>query len=178
MQKLSLALSVALVLAMAGTSRAAEKPRPTQANEKQPKKVWTNEDLEQLRSRGLISVVGQEAPAQAAPAAQATEAPELTTFRVFESRLDDPVWYAQQADQLQTALDCATAALQQEQDSLAAAKDRNSAPGVALDKPSVGVTPEAALALLQAQVDQIQMQLDALSDLARQHDIPPGAMRG
>lgn len=176
MRNHSLALSVALILAAAGASRAAEKPRPAQATQKQPKKVWTNEDLEQLRTRGLISVVGQEA--QATPAAQVTVAPELTVFRVFESRLDDPVWYAQQADELQTALDSAMAALQQEQDALATAKDRATAPGVALDKPSVGVTPDAALALLQAQVDDAQMRLDALSDLARQHDIPPGVLRG
>ena len=175
MRNHSLALSVALVLALAGASRAAEKPRPAQATQKNPKKVWTNEDLEQLRARGLISVVGQEATA---PAAQVTVAPELTAFRVFESRLDDPVWYAQQADQLQTALDSAMAALQQEQDALAMAKDRATAPGVTVDKPSLGVTPDAALALLQAQVDDAQMRLDALSDLARQHDIPPGVLRG
>lgn len=177
MRNHSLALSVALILAAAGASRAAEKPRPAQATQKQPKKIWTNDDMDQLRARGLISVVGQEATAQAAPAAQVTVSPE-TAFRVFESRLDDPVWYAQQADQLQTALDSAMAALQQEQDALATAKDRATAPGVALDQPSVGVTPDAALALLHAQVDDAQMRLDALSDLARQHGIEPGVLRG
>jgi hypothetical protein len=39
------------------------------------------------------------------------------------------------------------------------------------------VTPDAAVALLQAQVQEVQSQLDELSDLARQHDIPPGVLR-
>jgi hypothetical protein len=173
MRNHSWALSIALVLATAGASRAAEKPRPAQANQKQPKKVWTNDDLDQLRTRGLISIVGQEAPAQAAPAVSVE-----TSSPAYESRLDDPTWYAEKAAELQSALDDAVAALQQEQNALASAKDRDTAPGVALDKPSVGVTPDAALALLQAQVDGAQMRLDELSDLARQHDIPPGVLRG
>jgi hypothetical protein len=175
----SLALSAVLILAMAGASHAAKKPhpsvkpRPAQVEQNQPKKVWTNDDLAELRAHGLISIVGQEAPAQAAPAV-----PAEVTFPVYESRLDDPTWYAEKAAELQSALDDAIAALQQEQNALALAKDRVTEPGVALDKPSIGVTPDAALALFQAQVDGLQMQLDELGDLARQHGIPPGVLRG
>jgi len=57
------------------------------------------------------------------------------------------------------------------------AKERITQPGVAMNKPSVGVTPDAAIALLEAQVQEVQNQLDDLSDLARQHDIPPGDLR-
>ena len=46
-----------------------------------------------------------------------------------------------------------------------------------MDKPSIGVTPDAALALLEAQVSDVQNQLDDLSELARQHNIPPGVLR-
>ncbi len=173
MRNHSLALAAVLVLATAGATRAAKKPRPAQTNTQQPKKVWTNDDMDQLRARALISIVGQEAPAQAAPAVSAEIA-----FPVYESRLDDPTWYAEKAAELQSELGNATAALQQEQNSLAEAKGGVTAPGVALDKPSVGVTPDAALALFQAQVDDAQMRLDALSDLARQHNIPPGVLRG
>ena len=173
MRNLYFGLVAALIFAMAGASPAAKRPRPAQTNTQQPKKVWTNDDMDQLRARALISIVGQETPAQAAPAVSAEIA-----FPVYESRLDDPTWYAEKAAELQSALDDATAALQQEQNSLAEAKDGVTAPGVALNKPSVGVTPDAALALFQAQVDDAQMRLDALSDLARQHNIPPGVLRG
>lgn len=173
-------LAAALALVVAYPSQAAKKPHPARASQSPSnqspskiKKVWTNEDLEQLRDRPLISIVGQEPTGAAAQA----PAPTVEVFPVYESRLDDPEWYRSKATELQGALDDAMGALQQEVAALAQAQDRNTAPGVALDKPSVGVTPDAALALLQAHVDDVQMQLDELSDLARQHDIDPGVLR-
>jgi hypothetical protein len=173
MRNLYFGFVAVLIFVTAGASPAAKKPRPAQTSTQQPKKVWTNDDMGQLRTRGLISIVGQEAPAQAAPAVSVE-----ISFPVYESRLEDPTWYAEKAAELQSALDDAIAALQQERNALAEAKDGVTAPGVALDKPSVGVTPDAALALFQAQVDDAQMRLDALSDLARQHNISPGVLRG
>jgi hypothetical protein len=167
--------AAALALLIACSSQAAEKPRPAQGNQNQPKKVWTNEDMDQLRARGLISIVGQEA---AETATQAPAAPAETAYPVYASRLDDPEWYAEIAADLQADLDRRMADLQQEQEALARVKDRVTQPGVALDKPSVGVTPAAGLAILQAQVQEVQGQLDELSDLARQHNIAPGVLRG
>ncbi len=168
-------LAAVVVLLVAFTSQAAEKPRPAQTNQNQPRKVWTNDDMDQLRSRGLISIVGQE---PAAPATQAPAAQSETTFPVYDSRLDDPTWYADVAAGLQVELDKRLAALQQEQEALALAKeDRVTQPGVAMDQPSVGVTPGGAVALFEAQVQEVQSQVDALSDLARQHDISPGILR-
>ena len=40
------------------------------------------------------------------------------------------------------------------------------------------MTLAEGLANLQAQVQEVQNQLDELADLARQHDIPPGVLRG
>lgn len=167
-------LTAVVVLLVGCSLQAAEKPRPAQGNSNPPKKVWTNDDMPALRAQGLISIVGQEPGARGA----ATPAePAGFTFPVYASRLDDPEWYADQAANLQDELDQATAALQQEQEALQLAKDRITQPGVALDKPSIGVTPDAAVALLEAQVDDIQRQLNDLSDLARQHDIEPGVLR-
>jgi|ERR1700722_16043916 hypothetical protein len=167
-------LAAVLVLLVACSSQAAEKPRPAQANQNQPKRVWTNDDLDQLHSRGLISIVGRETapPATPVPATQAE-----TTSPVYESRLDDPEWYADKAADLQAEMDKRLAALQQQQEALALAKDRITQGGVAMDKPSIGVTPEAAIAEFQAQVQEVQSQLDELNDLARQHEIPPGVLR-
>ena len=173
-------LAAVLALLIAFSSQAAPKPRPAQGNQAQPKKVWTNDDMDQLRARGLISIVGPEfsEAAQPAPAAQ-TGAPQAgPAFPVYQSRLDDPEWYAEQAADLQAELDRRMADLRQQQDAIALAKDRITQPGLALDKPSVGVTPGEGLAILQEQVKEVEDQLDELSDLARQHDIPPGVLRG
>ncbi len=167
-------LAAVIALLIACSSQAAEKPRPAQGNQNQPKKVWTNEDMGQLRSRGLISIVGQEATE---PATQAPAAPAETTFPVYASRLDDPEWYADQAADLQAEMDKREAALREQQTAIALAADRITQPGLALDKDNAGVTPAAGVANLQAQVQEVQSQLDELSDLARQHNIAPGVLR-
>jgi len=169
-----LAAAFALAGLIAGSSHAAKKPRPAQGDQTEPKKVWTNEDLDQLRSRGLISIVGQET---SQTATQASGATAEERFPVYASRLDDPTWYADRAADLQAQLDLRLAALEQEKQSLAAAKDRVTQPGVTMNQPSVGVTPDGALDQFQAQVQEIQSQLDELSDLARQHNIEPGVLR-
>src|SRR6266849_8234190 len=123
MKKYSFPLAAVLALLIACSSQAAEKPRPAQSKQNQPKKVWTNDDMDELSARGLISIVGQEAPAPATqkPAGPAESGP---TFPVYESRLDDPEWYADQAVSLQAELDKRMADLQQQQEAIARAKDR------------------------------------------------------
>ena len=167
-------LAAVLALLIACSSQAAEKPRPAQGNQNQPKKVWTNDDMEQLRSRGLISIVGQEAAPQAA---QTPAAPAETAFPVYASRLDDPEWYANQAADLRDELEMREAALREQQAAIAQAPGRITDPGLNLEQDNAGVTPAAGLANLQARVQEVQSQLDELSDLARQHDIPPGVLR-
>jgi hypothetical protein len=163
-------LAAVVALAIAFPTRAAEKPRPAQAN--QAKKVWTNEDMGQLRSRGLISTfsVAPETAAQA-PAAPSEPA-------TFAARTEDPTWYAEQAAILQAELDKRANALREAQAGIAQAAEGITQPGIAMDKRGAGITPQAGLAILQAGVQEIQSQLDELSDLARQNNIPPGVLRG
>src|ERR1700680_4449466 len=147
-------LAAALALLIACSSQAAEKPRSAQGNQNQPKKVWTNDDMDQLRARGPISIVGQKL---AEPAKQAPAAAAETTYPVYASRLDDPEWYAEKAADLQAELDRRQAALLEQQTAIAIAVDqRITDPGVNLEKDNVGVTPEAGVAILQAQVQEIQ----------------------
>ncbi len=169
-------LAVTLALLIACSSQAAEKPRAAQSNQNQPKKVWTNDDMDELSARGLISIVGQEAPGPSTqkPAGPAESGP---AFPVYESRLDDPEWYADQAASLQAELDKREAALREQQTAIALAANRITQPGLALDTDSAGVTPAAGVANLEAQVQETQSQLDELSDLARQHNISPGVLR-
>ena len=169
------AFAAFLALAIALPSRAAEKPRPAQANQNQPKKVWTNDDMDQLRSRGLISIVGPEFNEAAATAATA---PPQPAFPVYNSRLEDPAWYAEKSADLQAELEKRQAALLEQQSAMAQAAKGITQPGIAMDKPNAGVTPDAGIAILMAQVLEVQNQLDELSDLARQNNIPPGILRG
>jgi hypothetical protein len=170
--------AAALVLLFACSSKAAEKPRPAQGKQSQPKKIWTNDDMDQLRARGLISIAGQEQTEVTVPAAQPPAAPAEATFPVYASKLDDPAWYADKAADLQAELDRRQAALNQQLTAIALAVDRITQPGLALDQVNAGVTPESGVVILQARVQEIQDQMDELSDLARKHSILPGLLRG
>ena len=163
-------LAAVVALAIAFPSHAAEKPRPKQDN--QAKKVWTNDDMDQLRSQGLISTftLAPEITAQAPPAPS-----EPATFT---PRTEDPTWYAEQAAILQAELDKRQAALSEAQANLAQAAKGITQPGVAMDKQNAGVTPEAGIDVLAARVLEVQSRLNELSDLARQNNIPPGVLRG
>jgi hypothetical protein len=175
MRTCTIAFALLLAATVVSTARAAEKPRLPQSNPKQPAKIWTNDDLDQLHSRGLISIVGQE-PNE--PAAQPAAAPTEPALPVYNSRLEDPAWYAQQAADLQAELDKRQSALQAQQLAMANAVSGITQPGVAMDQPSAGVTLDAGIAVLSAQVQEVQNQLDELSDLARQNNISPGVLRG
>jgi hypothetical protein len=166
-------LAAILALAFAFASHAAQNPNPAQAAK--TKKVWTNDDMDQLRARGLISTfsVAPETTAEA-PAAPSEPATSATTYT---SKLEDPEWYAQQASDLQAELDKREAALREAQANLALAAKGITQPGIAMDKKNPGVTPEAGIDVLAAQVLEVQNKLDELSDLARQNNIPPGVLR-
>jgi hypothetical protein len=162
-------LAAILALAFALPSHAAQNPNSAQAAT--TKKVWTDDDMDQLRARGLISTfnVTTETTAQA-PAAQ----PEPATYA---TRFEDPDWYAQQAAILQAELDKREAALREAQTNLAQAANGITQPGVAMYTSNVGVTPEEGIAILEADAREVQTQLDDLSNLARQNNIPPGVLR-
>jgi pyruvate/2-oxoglutarate dehydrogenase complex dihydrolipoamide acyltransferase (E2) component len=172
MKNLYVPIAAVLGIFIACSSQAAEKPLPAQADQKQPIKVWTNEDMDQLRERGLISIVGQEPTATSEQTQAEPESP------VYDSMFDDPSWYADEAADLRAELDRRQAALNEQLTAIARAHDRITQPGVALDKPSVGGTPQEGVQILQEDVQEMQDQLDELGDLARQHDIQPGVLRG
>lgn len=168
MRRYSLPFVLALALTITAIpARAAEKPDPAQGQ--QGTRVWTNEDLEGLRARGLISIIGT-AP-EAAPAAP----PQATRYN---SRTEDPAWYADQASELQAQLNERMAALLLARQSLAQARSlRQTTGGINLAQANAGITPEEGVATLEARVSEVQSRFDELADLARRNYIPPGLLR-
>jgi hypothetical protein len=142
--------------------------RPHSGTDNQNTKVWTNDDLEKIRSLGQLSVVGpldNEGSTQVLP------------HRAF-TNVQDPEWYSAQAAKLQGEIDQQRAELQSYEQALQDARSlREMTGGINLDEGHVGLTPESAMQMLRERVNDTQTQLDALQDLARRNGIAPGTLR-
>jgi hypothetical protein len=165
---LTVSLAVTMTIGpLAIPMRAASKPR---AGMEDQKRVWTNDDLERLRVMGLVSIIGQPATAE-----------DTTTPRLPSSyaNTQDPAWYAERATKLNDELERRQAQLREYRQALEDAQSlKEMTSGINLDEGNVGITPEAGMEILEQRVNQTQMELDTLEDLARRNDIPPGALRG
>jgi len=162
-----LCISVCLALVSAAIPmRAANKPRA--GTDSRNPVVWTNDDLEKLHSLGLISIVGRMDEEQLTSAS--APAPYLET--------QDPEWYAEQAAQLRDELERRRAQLHEYQKALEDARSlRETTGGINVDEGDIGITPEAGIEFLQQRLNEAQIGLDALEDLARRNDISPGTLR-
>ena len=128
------------------------------------RQVWTSEQVEQLRARGLISVVGREPSAE--PAAP-VPAPYV--------REKDPEWYREQVAALRAQIEF------YDQQSRMFRTFRANATGmtggIRLDQENIGITPESSVWLLQNASRDALTRLGALEEQARRNGIPPGALR-
>jgi hypothetical protein len=143
--------------------------RPHAGTDRTNNEVWTNEDLEKLRDPGLISTIG---PTNG-------EAATSKTPHGSYVPTDDQQWYAEQSAKLHAELERREIQLRQYQQAIEDAKSlRKMAGGVDLNEGDIAITPQAGMEILQRRVEEEQVRLDTLEDLARRHDIPPGTLRG
>jgi len=162
----SLAISVTLST-LAIPSRAAN--RPHAGTDSQSTVVWTNDDLERLHVPGLICIVGRTNE----------ETPKLASPPQAYVKTHDPGWYAGQAAKLRDELERRQAQLGGYHQAIEDARSlKTMTGGINLDDGDIGITPEAGIEILQERVSETQSELDALEDLARRNDIPPGTLRG
>lgn len=163
-----LAISLVLVSFTAGGAlRAATKPHASPASK--TSLIWTNEDLELLsRIPGLISTAGQDTD----------QAPRDVDAPARQPKTKDPAWYAAQAASLNAQLETEEAELRDFTQGVDDAQElKNTTSGINLAEDEIGITPEATIDILKNRVSETQSELDALGDLARHNDIPPGILR-
>jgi len=152
----------------------AQTPAPAQPTQK---KVWTNDDIDQLRGEGGLSVVGVgNAPApSAAPQQKGGAQPPKPATAARPPKEKDPEWYKQQLAPLYTQLDRINDEIAAAQ-SAADGETRGDA-GVSLSARAPAGTPEEQLVQLQKQQQEVQNKIDDLLDMARHNGIEPGALR-
>ena len=162
----SLAISMTLST-LAIPLRAANRPRA--GMDSQNTVVWTNDDLERLHVLGLISIVGR----------MNEETPKSASLPQPYVKTQDPEWYAKQAAKLRDELERRQKQLRDYRQAIDDVRNlRNTTGGINLDEGDVAITPEVGIEILERHVNEVQTELNALEDLARRHDIPPGTLRG
>lgn len=135
-----------------------------------PNRTLTNEDLNRLSHvPGLISVVGPSVGQEAGN-------DELFYRRSPEKCL---VWYAKTAASLNARLEAEQSDLRnftQALDDVRALKSTTA--GINVFAEDIGLTPDDTINILEGRVQETKSELDALEDMARRSDIPPGVLRG
>jgi len=164
----------AATFAGGGPAKPAASPKPDSQ-----KKVWTNDDVERLNPAFVVNrapqtttgsatatrVVG-ELPARPASASAAPSAPLDPE--------EDPQWYAQQVTELNAELSAIDS--REEQLRQFRATTAGLPTGLVLNAPCEGISTDNLIAQLDARRQEIVQQMDALGDMARQNDLPPGIL--
>jgi hypothetical protein len=162
--------------ASTSTSTPAQSQTQTPNTPPAQKKVWTNDDVDELRDQGAggISVMGN-APAAPATAQKATATAKPAAAAPKIPNEKDPEWYRKQLAPLYDKLS-------QINDQIAAAQsavdgDSRGDSGVSMGARAPAGTPQEQVAALQKEQADVQSKIDALLDQARHNDIAPGDLR-
>jgi hypothetical protein len=162
-------LAVALI---AAAPLAAQDVRTPQSH--QTKRVWTNRDLDELRARGELSVVGQ-AP-ESVPASTKTQPSEPKSAAKPYIQKKDPAWYREQLAPLRielTETDARIAELAQYRSAT-----RYMVGGVIVPQlAGLPLNPGDEIRQLDAKRLRIISEINELHELARRNQILPGNIR-
>ncbi len=176
---LALALSITLLLtAPPEADLKALSLTQSQTKEAQKeKKVWTNEDLEQLRSRSYISTVGQEPRETPNVTAEhlgaETEKTGAKTEPITPEK--DPKTYRRQLEPLRAELERIESEIRRLREFRASGQTVMG--GLDLTKENMSLTPENQIQQLEVRRREVQQQVDAIEDQATRNGIAPGDIR-
>ena len=157
-----------------GPAKPAASPKPDSQ-----KKVWTNDDVERLNPEFVVDRAqhGGTSSAAALPIVvvqPARTAPKSIAHRAPLDPQQDPLWYGQQV----TALNAELSAIDDREEQLREFRATGAGlpTGLMLNAPVEGITTDNLIAQLESRRQEIAQQIDALGDLARQNNLPPGIL--
>ncbi|MBI2956586.1 MAG: hypothetical protein HYY26_04665 [Acidobacteria bacterium] len=137
-------------------------------------KVWTNDDIEQLKQRGPapVAALGEAAP----PAEAAAEGEPATPGgegQALPPKEETREYWQERLKPLQEQL----AAIDQEINRLRSGQGRAVSNAVDINTDAPGVDVADTIRRLEQRRTQVQQQIAALQDEARRRGIPPGWVR-
>jgi hypothetical protein len=196
-----LALAIGAAPALAQNAQAPPSPqaaeKPAQKPPQKPKKVWTNDDLAELRSTVQITTASAAPASEGAAEGEATAAAAAPGAEKTLPQEKDPKYYRSKLAPLRQQRDQLDAKIKEIQDALSnpyqgtnkislTQPAPNMPPGAEQGGPprpddslygSQVVTPKDQLAVYQKQRDDVQRQIDDLESQARSNGLDPGDIR-
>jgi len=167
------ALASLAFVALAASAAAGGAPRARPERPPQERRTWTSEEVEALRTKGMLSLVGpQSTPATAEEIAPA-ENPSAPRARLEQEK--DPEWYADQAAKLREDMIPLDQEIRYTRSALASHQTREG--GIDLNRGNPGITPQSGIWVLENRKRDLLTRLDALEELARRNGINPGVLR-
>jgi hypothetical protein len=162
----------------------AAAPSSTVVRPDREKKVYTNDDIDQMWPKDQAASNAGQAPAASASTASKTRrsvavprARRVTI--VVVSPQQDPVWYATQIEALNAELDSISSREASLRDFRAAGTTTDPAVtiGLQFDAPCEGITTDNAIQQLAIRRQEIEQQIDALQDTAQQNEVSPAVFQ-
>lgn len=138
-------------------------------------KVWTNDDLEQLRGGGAISVTGSETPAE--PAAGTETAMEGGGENKEQAEAtpkeQDPEYWQKKLEPLRKEL----AQIEQQLQQSRSGQGMASSNSLSLSNNAPGADVADTIRRLERRRTEVQQEISAIQDEARRLGVPPGYVR-
>src|SRR5208337_1342197 len=146
------------------------------------KKVYTNDDIEQMWPKEQAATGTTQAPAASASSA-AQPRRSVAVSRVARvtilpgSPQRDPLWYATQVEALNAELDSISSRETSLRDFRATGTGPGLTVGLQFDAPCDGITTDNAIVQLELRRREIELQIDTLQDTARQNGMSPAVFQ-
>jgi len=145
-------------------------PRTAAVRPSAQQRVWLSEEVEALRDRGLISIVGEELVEEPA----VVEEPAPTPAPRLPKELD-PEWYLERMAEPRKELAEVEEKLASLRRNLTCACTPEG--GINVDRPNPGITPEDGLRLLEERARALRAEINAVEDEALRRGLAPGIFR-
>jgi hypothetical protein len=183
-----LAATLSCVSAIPAFASGDDKPAAPSSKVARPdreKKVYTNDDIDQMWPKAqAVTSDSQTYPASAyAPpvarrsAAVSRPVSAASATSASASPEKNPVWYAAQVESLYAELERVSSKEESLRDFRANGTDAGVTVGLQFDAPCEGITTDNAIQQLAIRRQEIEQQLDDLQDTAQQNGVPPAVFQ-
>ncbi len=152
-------------------------PSPSVTRPDREKKVYTNDDINQMWPKDQAAADAAQASVASASSGQARRSVAVSRVaraaNAWVSPEQDPVRYAAQLEALNAELDSISSRETSLRDFRATGTGPGLTIGLQFDAPCDGITTDNAIAQLELRRREIELQIDALQDTARQNGVSP-----